>query len=98
MFTSSLFFRSAVLVMLLGGIVTSVQAQDLRLATWNIQTLTTGKKVFSNQAFVRAPADLEFLKNFATGIAADVIALQEIASPAALAQVFPNSDWKICIS
>jgi hypothetical protein len=98
MFLNALLFRSAVVVMLLGGIILPAQAQDLRLATWNIQTLTTGKKVFETQAFVRAPADLDFLKNFATGIAADAIALQEIASPAAVAQVFPSSDWNICIS
>jgi hypothetical protein len=86
------------MAMLLGGIVSPAQTQDLRLATWNIQTLTTGHKVFPNQAFVRAPADLDFLKNFATAIAADAIALQEIASPAAVAQVFPSTDWTICIS
>src|SRR5215207_5685973 len=98
MFPSSWLFRPAIVAMLFGGIVSPAQAQDLRLATWNIQTLTTGKKVFETQAFVRAQADLDFLKNFATGIAADVIALQEIASPAAVAQVFPSSDWNICIS
>jgi endonuclease/exonuclease/phosphatase family metal-dependent hydrolase len=97
MFTRCSLFRSAAMVLLL-GIVSQAQAQDLRLATWNIQTLTTGQKVFPNQAFVRAQADLDFLKNFATGIAADAIALQEIASPAAVAQVFPNTDWTICIS
>jgi endonuclease/exonuclease/phosphatase family metal-dependent hydrolase len=97
MFSSSL-VGSALGLMLLGAIVSTSQAQDLRIATWNIQTLTTGHKVFPNQDFVRGPAELDFLKNFAAGIAADVVALQEIASPAAAAQVFPSSDWTICIS
>jgi endonuclease/exonuclease/phosphatase family metal-dependent hydrolase len=94
----SWFLKPAILLTLLVCIAAPTQAQDLRVATWNIQTLTTGKKVFPTQAFVRAQPDLDFLKNFATGIAADVVVLQEIASPAAAAQVFPIAEWTICIS
>ena len=93
-----LWFLKPALPLLLVCTAAPTLAQDLRLATWNIQTLTTGKKVFPDQVFVRAQADLDFLANFATGIAADVIALQEIASPAAAAQVFPIAQWTICIS
>ncbi len=94
----SWFLKPAILLTLLVCIAAPTQAQDLRVATWNIQTLTTGKKVFPDQGFVRTQPDLDFLANFATAIAADAIALQEIASPAAAAQVFPIAEWTICIS
>jgi Endonuclease/Exonuclease/phosphatase family len=94
----SCFVKCAVLPMIVVWVASPAQAQDLRVATWNIQTLTTGKKVFPTQGFVRTQPDLDFLANFGTGIAADAIALQEIASPAAVAQVFPVSEWTICIS
>lgn len=94
----SCFVKCAVLPMIVVWAASPAQAQDLRVATWNIQTLTTGKKVFPTQGFVRTQPDLDFLANFGTGIAADAIALQEIASPAAVAQVFPVSEWTICIS
>jgi|GraSoiStandDraft_4_1057263.scaffolds.fasta_scaffold249931_2 endonuclease/exonuclease/phosphatase family metal-dependent hydrolase len=87
-----------VLMAVVAGVLSPAHAQDLNIATWNIQTLTTGKKVFPNQNVVCDQADLGALASFATGIVADVIALQEIASPAAAAQVFPISDWTICIS
>ena len=93
----SCFVKCAVLPMIVVWAASPAQAQDLRVATRNIQTLTTGKKVFPTQGFVRTQPDLDFLANFGTGIAADAIALQEIASPAAVAQVFPVSEWTICI-
>lgn len=73
-------------------------ADTIRLATWNIQTLTTGKPVFDKQDYLRKPADIALLREFAARIPADVIALQEIASPAAAAQIFPLDRYAICIS
>lgn len=69
----------------------------IRLATWNIETLTTGKLVFPD-ASTRSPGDIELLRNFVKSVPADVIALQEMASPAAIAQLFPLSEWRVCIS
>ncbi|MCZ8316372.1 endonuclease/exonuclease/phosphatase family protein [Phreatobacter sp.] len=72
---------------------------DFRIATWNIQTLASpGRKVFPNQDYVRNPTDLAMLAEVGRGLRSDVIALQEIASPAALAAVFPVRDWTLCIS
>jgi endonuclease/exonuclease/phosphatase family metal-dependent hydrolase len=80
-------------------VLTAASAQELRIATWNIENLTTGKKVFPDQRYVRKPEDIKQLREFAAArIDADVVALQEIASPAAAAQVFPLSEWTICIS
>jgi endonuclease/exonuclease/phosphatase family metal-dependent hydrolase len=73
-------------------------SRDLKIATWNIQTLTTGSRVFPDQIYVRTPSDLIRLKEVAAKIDADVVSLQEIASPAAAAQIFPIDEWQICIS
>jgi endonuclease/exonuclease/phosphatase family metal-dependent hydrolase len=72
-------------------------ADTIRLTTWNIETLTTGKLVFADRQ-PRTAADIDLLRDFAKSVPADVVALQEIASPAAAAQIFPISEWKICIS
>ena len=72
---------------------------EARVATWNIAVLTTGKPVFEKQDWIRQPQDIAFLRAFAKArIGADIYALQEIASPAAAAQVFPLADYRICIS
>jgi endonuclease/exonuclease/phosphatase family metal-dependent hydrolase len=76
---------------------TNCAAAELRLATWNIETLTTGKQVFPDQP-LRTPEDMVELEKFARTVTAAVIALQEISSPAAAATLFPLSDWTICIS
>lgn len=72
--------------------------ETIRLATWNIQTLSTGKPVFDSQKYKRSPADIAMLRAFARRVPADVFALQEIASPAAAAQIFPLDRYTICIS
>ena len=79
------------------GISTGQAHAQMRVATWNIQTLTTGKPVFTDQ-YTRTAADLAALRAHRETIEADVFALQEIASPAAAAQVFPVDQWTICIS
>ncbi|MES5100093.1 hypothetical protein ABUK73_17855 [Agrobacterium sp. BA1120] len=69
-----------------------------RLATWNIQTLATpGRKVFDTST-ARLPADYEDLRTVERELSADVYALQEISSPAALSQVFPLSEFVLCFS
>lgn len=70
---------------------------ELRIATWNIETLTTDKPVVPDQ-YMRSAADLQVLRSHAETFTADVIALQEIASPAAAAQFFPVEQWIVCIS
>jgi len=71
---------------------------DFTLATWNIQTLATpGRKVFDNSA-ARQQADYDDLRAVEHDLDADVYALEEISSPAALALVFPPSEFILCFS
>lgn len=68
------------------------------LATWNIQTLATpGRKVFDNST-ARKQADFDDLRLVELDLNADVYALEEISSPAALAFVFPPSEFVLCFS
>ncbi len=88
------------------GLVTLVLAptaqsgslKDFTLATWNIQTLATPeRKVFDNST-ARIQSDYGDLRVVEQTLHADVYALEEISSPAALALVFPPSDFVLCIS
>lgn len=93
-------FASRLVLAVIGlGCALAPAAADFRLATWNIQTLTVeGRKVFPNQEYIRNAADLAMLAEHARAVRADVVGLQEIASLAALAGVFPHRDWILCIS
>ncbi|MCC2607037.1 HAD family acid phosphatase [Planctobacterium marinum] len=76
-----------------------VQATDVtmpvRIATWNIEHLAypqdTGCRPRTEQEIVA-------LRHYAESLDADVIALQEVASATAMAQIFPDSDWRIIVS
>ncbi|WP_164860758.1 endonuclease/exonuclease/phosphatase family protein [Parasedimentitalea marina] len=74
-------------------------ADELRIATWNIANLhhETGVPL-RDRATAREDIDYERLSNTATGLNADIILLQEIGSPAALARVFPVSNYHLIIS
>jgi len=79
----------------------AAQAGGFVLATWNIQTLTTpNERVFPNQRSdqLRKESDMGDLRAVRDAVGADVVMLEEISSPKALAQVFPAADWHICLS
>ncbi|MER8670843.1 hypothetical protein NKI48_25845 [Mesorhizobium sp. M0644] len=76
-------------------------APQVRLANWNIQTLTIpGERVFKNtkDEELRTPADFTRLQKVRDAVGADVFVLQEISSLKALAMVFPTSEWQLCFS
>lgn len=63
--------------------------RSLRLATWNLQFLDVPGRGPDR----RSRADLEALARYARTLAPDVLAVQEVASEEALAQVFPASTY-----
>lgn len=79
----------------------SAQAADVVLGNWNIQTLIypgDPKTVFPDD-YVRKDADYADLKRWRDMLAADILFLQEVTSPAALDAVFPVAEgWQHCIS
>lgn len=88
--------RRLILLMLL--LTLPAQAEDLRLTTWNIAWLTlkpAGHPDLPRGVIPRAPADFATLAGYASRLATDVVALQEIDGEAAAARVFPPDRWAI---
>lgn len=81
------------------GAVGPAKAEDITFATWNIANLhhETGVAL-RDRAVAREDIDYERLAEIAVSLNADVIGLQEIGSPAALARVFPVSEYHLIIS
>lgn len=68
------------------------------IATWNIAKLATDGRVMFGDGLPRSDADFERLRRMRDAIGADVYALQEISSPAALARVFDTTAFELCFS
>jgi endonuclease/exonuclease/phosphatase family metal-dependent hydrolase len=72
-------------------------AAELKLATWNIAWLTTrpaGDPDLPRDITTRGRDDLSRLRGYATRLAADVIALQEVDGPEAAALVLDPAQWR----
>lgn len=78
---------------------TASYADELSLATWNIANLhhETGVSLRDGSA-ARQDVDFERLAETVASLAADIIALQEIGSPAALERIFSSDDYHLVIS
>jgi hypothetical protein len=87
--------RLALLLALLAP--TAAPAAELKLAAWNIRNLATQGRVFHDGCCERTPADLDRLRGIAEMLAADVVAVQEASSLAALARVFPPEAYVLCL-
>ncbi|MCY4139576.1 MAG: endonuclease/exonuclease/phosphatase family protein [Rhodobacteraceae bacterium] len=81
------------------GFGTAVPADGLTFATWNIANLhhETGIPL-RNGSVAREDIDYERLAETAERIDADIVALQEIGSPAALERIFPADDYHLIVS
>lgn len=67
----------------------------ITLASWNIEHLAER----NNQGCKpRTEQDYAALRGFAKGLQADVVALQEVESKAAVHRVFPEKEWNVVIS
>ncbi|SHJ56496.1 Metal-dependent hydrolase, endonuclease/exonuclease/phosphatase family [Roseomonas rosea] len=72
-------------------------AAELKLATWNIAWLTTrsaGDSDLPRDVTIRERDDLARLRGYASRLAADVIALQEVDGPEAAALVLDPAQWR----
>lgn len=68
------------------------------MATWNIAKLSTDGRVMFGDGLPRQDADYGNLRRVRDAVDADIYALQEISSPAALARVFDTTAFELCIS
>jgi len=85
--------------LLLSVVCWSANADRLRIATWNLNNLhsVVGEPLRPG-APARSAADFEILADYARRLNADVIALQEVSSPDAVAMLFPPSQYEIHLS
>ncbi|WP_413403383.1 HAD family acid phosphatase [Pseudoalteromonas sp. KJ71-7] len=70
-------------------------SQPFKIATWNVEHLAypidTGCRT-------RTPSEIAAMKAYAKNLDADIIALQEVGSKAALQQIFSEDDWQLIMS
>ncbi|NKC34309.1 endonuclease/exonuclease/phosphatase family protein [Falsiroseomonas selenitidurans] len=73
-------------------------AQEIKLASWNIAWLTlkpNGHPELPRGVPGRRDEDFRLLRGYATRLAADVVALQEIDGAEAAARIFDPAEWTI---
>jgi endonuclease/exonuclease/phosphatase family metal-dependent hydrolase len=75
--------------------LSAVQAQEIRFASWNIEHLAEENGA---GCVPRHDSDYMKLQEFAAGLNADVLALQEVENLEAVARVFPENNWDIILS
>jgi endonuclease/exonuclease/phosphatase family metal-dependent hydrolase len=69
---------------------------QVKVVSWNISELAIDKQVYDRP--IRSETEFADLRNYRDCVGGDVYVLQEIASPKALAQIFPPADYDICFS
>jgi endonuclease/exonuclease/phosphatase family metal-dependent hydrolase len=75
-----------------------VAAAELKLATWNLEWLTSrgeGDPQLPADVHSRQPSDFDLLRRYAMELDADVIAIQEVDGSAVAARVFPPDRYSI---
>jgi len=70
-------------------------SQKLRFVSWNMEHLAENN---GEGCVPRNDSDYFKLRDFATNLEADIVALQEVESAQAVARVFPEDDWNIIVS
>jgi endonuclease/exonuclease/phosphatase family metal-dependent hydrolase len=83
------------LIIVRGG---SAPAAELKIATWNLDWLTTrqpGERGMPADVRARQPEDFAKLARYAAELNADVIAIQEVDGRDAAARVFPRERYSI---
>jgi endonuclease/exonuclease/phosphatase family metal-dependent hydrolase len=71
---------------------------ELKLATWNLEWLTTNERDLPADAHPKQPEDIDLLRRYAGELDADVIAIQEVDGAAIAARVFPPDKYSIHLS
>jgi endonuclease/exonuclease/phosphatase family metal-dependent hydrolase len=100
MTSGSAILRTIILIgcFLLPGLAT---AEDLKLATWNLDWLTVRSRESADlprDAHPKRAEDIETLNHYAADLNADVIAIQEVDGAAVAARVFPADKYSIHMS
>jgi endonuclease/exonuclease/phosphatase family metal-dependent hydrolase len=73
-------------------------AEELKLATWNLEWLTTSDRDLPADVHPKQPEDIDLLRRYAAELDADVVAVQEVDGAAVAARVFPPDKYSIHLS
>jgi endonuclease/exonuclease/phosphatase family metal-dependent hydrolase len=73
-------------------------AGELKLATWNLEWLTTNSLDLPTDAHPKRPEDIDLLRRYAGELNADVIAIEEVDGPAIAARVFQPDKYSVHMS
>lgn len=89
-------YRSVIFIILLLLFPNKNLAKIIRLASWNINTLseTSGKSILKN-SIIRTDSDYDLLKKYAQEISADIVSLQEMGSYNAIKRIFQEDTWDV---
>ena len=77
---------------------TLASAAELKLATWNLEWLTTRERNLPQDVRPKQAEDIELLQRYAADLNADVIGIQEVDGAAIGARVFPTDQYSIHMS
>jgi endonuclease/exonuclease/phosphatase family metal-dependent hydrolase len=77
---------------------TLASAAELKVATWNLEWLTTREHNLPPDVRPKQPEDIELLQRYAADLNADVIGIQEVDGAAIAARVFPTDQYSIHMS
>ncbi|QHM90950.1 exonuclease/endonuclease/phosphatase family protein [Acetobacter pasteurianus] len=98
----SFFFSALVLVACCLSFTSATAADTLKLSTWNLDWLLDPVHPSYAQAPPDIPhrtsADISTLASYAAHLHGDVVALQEVESPASAGQLFPFAHYRLAIS
>ncbi len=90
--------KSVTFALALLSVVTGARASELKIATWNLNWLTTraaGARGLPADVKARTEDDFEKLRQYADVLKADVIAVEEVDGRAAAVKVFPADKYSI---
>jgi endonuclease/exonuclease/phosphatase family metal-dependent hydrolase len=79
-------------------LATLASASELKLATWNLEWLTSRERDLPPDVRPKRPEDIDLLQRYASDLNADVIAIQEVDGAAIAARVFPTDRYSIHMS
>jgi len=77
---------------------TIASAAELKLATWNLEWLTTRERNLPQDVRPKRPEDVDLLQHYAADLNADVIGIQEVDGAAIAARVFLSDQYSIHMS
>ena len=89
--------KAALAAFLLGAALPA-SAADLKVATWNLEWLTSrsaGDPILPEDVQPKTAADRTLLRGYASTLNADVIALQEVDGPGIAATIFPPDRYTL---